>query len=41
MRYGEIIKWLLVEDVAIQYKVYRDLLYENLVELRERIATEG
>ena len=37
----EQIKWLLKGDVSIRYQVYRDLLAENLEDLRERIATEG
>ncbi len=37
----ELISWLLTGDVSIQYQVYRDLLGNDLPELRERISTEG
>ncbi|MFC2098426.1 hypothetical protein ACFLTA_07860 [Bacteroidota bacterium] len=37
----EIIKWLLGGDVSIQYQVYRDLLSEERVDLKDRIESEG
>lgn len=36
-----LINWLLASDVAIQEQVYRDLLDEERLDLRARIATEG
>lgn len=36
-----LLQWLLDSDAAIQYQVYRDLLGEERVELRQRIAAEG
>lgn len=38
---NQIINWLLEGDVSIQYQVWRDLLGEENLELRERIAVEG
>ena len=40
-RTKEINNWLLKGDVSIQYQTYRDLLGEDRVDLRNRIATEG
>jgi hypothetical protein len=37
----QIISWLLDGDVSIKYQVYRDLLGEQRIDLRDRIATEG
>jgi hypothetical protein len=37
----QIISWLLMGDVSIQYQVQRDLLGSELPALRERIAAEG
>ena len=37
----EIINWLLEGDVSIHYQVYRDLLIEDRLDLRNRIATES
>lgn len=37
----QLVAWLLAGDVAIQYQVHRDLLGEELPDLRARIATEG
>jgi hypothetical protein len=37
----ELIQWLLAGDVAIQYQARRDLLGQERVDLRERIAREG
>lgn len=36
-----LIDWLLAGDVSIQYQVYRDLLYTERKDLRDRIAKEG
>lgn len=41
MQNREIIQWLLIGDVSIQYQVYRDLLGSNKPSLRKRIAKEG
>jgi prenyltransferase beta subunit len=41
MTYPEIIQWLLQGDVSIQYQVYRDLLGEESLDLKNRIETEG
>ena len=41
MNAGEIIRWLLVGDVSIQYQVQHDLLGEEKPELRAGIAHEG
>ncbi len=37
----DIIHWLLEGDVSIQYQTYRDLLNQNIPELRNRIHKEG
>ncbi|WP_291869698.1 hypothetical protein [Maribacter sp.] len=37
----EIINWLLEGEVAIQYQVYRDLLFTERKDLQDRIAQEG
>ncbi len=37
----EIVNWLLEGDVSIQYQVYRDLLLEHRVDLRNSIALKG
>ena len=37
----EIIQWLLLGDISIQYQVHRDLLDSNKSSLRKRIAKEG
>lgn len=36
----DLISWLLAGDVAIQYQVYRDLLDDERLDLRARIAAE-
>lgn len=36
-----ILDWLTQSDVSIQYQVYRDLLDDDRLDLRERIASEG
>jgi hypothetical protein len=41
MRFDQIITWLLKGDVSIQYQVQRDLLGNNDLALRDRIAREG
>ena len=41
MNTGEIIRWLLVAEVSIQFQVHRDLLGEEKPALRARIAHEG
>lgn len=38
---GKLIEWLLTGDVSIQYQVHRDLLSEDRIDLRRRIAKEG
>jgi hypothetical protein len=37
----ELIDWLMVGDVSVQYQVQRDLMGVERPDLRERIATEG
>lgn len=37
----DIIKWLLEGDISIQYQTYRDLLNQNLPNLKSRIHQEG
>ena len=41
MTEDEIIPWLLQDDAAIQYQVYRDLLDTHRPDLQHRIAEEG
>ncbi len=41
MSQKEIIDWLLIGDVSIQYQVHRDLLEIDRPDLQERIAREG
>lgn len=41
MLYDEIIEWLLIGDVSIQYQVYRDLLGLEKFDLRKKIESEG
>lgn len=41
MEKKKIIDWLLRGDVSIQYQTWRDLLDNDKIELRERIANEG
>ncbi|WP_299521401.1 hypothetical protein [Winogradskyella sp.] len=41
MTYAELMDWLLKGDVSIQYQTYRDLLFEERIDLQKRIATEG
>lgn len=44
MEYSEIIDWLLLGDVSVQYQVHRDLLgsdRETLLKLKSQIAKEG
>lgn len=37
----EIVNWLLEGDVVIKYPVHRDLLSEEIPDLRNRISSEG
>ncbi|MFP2994421.1 hypothetical protein ABN763_00855 [Spongiivirga sp. MCCC 1A20706] len=41
MSYNELINWLLLGDVSIQYQTHRDLLSVNKTDLQKRIAIEG
>lgn len=38
---ADIIKWLLVGDVSIQYQVYRDLLDQDKKQIQKKIEKEG
>ncbi len=41
MSYDELIQWLLEGDVAIQYQVHRDLLWDSRKDLQAKILKEG
>ena len=41
MNKSEIMKWLLIGDVAIQYQVHRDLLNDDRLELQRKIENQG